>query len=166
MAHSQNWVSLTFFIFFFSVEISEGFLFYGHLKPIFQFSLNINITLFSYLHHNSQSLIIIFVYCTQLLENWSYDTNYCFLVTISPSYLYVPSGIWTWVQAGLLSLKIAKQLLWPLSHHGFIYRNEKSLFFHFPWKYGSVCCLAPPNKCFHFFSQTYAKRPCSFFFSI
>ena len=28
------------------------------------------------LHHNSQSWIIIFVHWTQLLEYWSYDTNY------------------------------------------------------------------------------------------
>ena len=32
--------------------------------------------LFSYLHHNSQSLIIIILHWTQLLESWSHDTNY------------------------------------------------------------------------------------------
>ena len=43
------------------------------------FMFGIMCPLFSYLHHNSQSLIIIFVYWTQLLEYWSHDTNYMLL---------------------------------------------------------------------------------------
>ena len=42
--------------------------------------------LFSYLHHNSKSLIIIFVHWTQLLEYWSQDTYYMLWI-ISTQYL-------------------------------------------------------------------------------
>ena len=49
-------VLLTFFI-----NVTESFLCNGIMWP-----------LFSYVHHNSQSLLIIFLYWTQLLEYWTY----------------------------------------------------------------------------------------------
>ena len=42
--------------------------------------------LFLYLHRNSQSLIIIFVHWTQLLEYWSHDTNYTYAQFMDPHY--------------------------------------------------------------------------------
>ena len=43
--------------------------------------------LFSYLHYNLQSLKIIFVHRTQLLEYWSHDTNYMFWNYIDDKYI-------------------------------------------------------------------------------
>ena len=52
-------------------------------------------------------------------EKWQWGDIYIYQNYLSFTILIVSrAGIWTWVRAGWLSLKIAKlQLLLPLSHH-------------------------------------------------
>ena len=52
------------------------------LKIIFFNLSGIRWPLFSYLHHNSQSLLIIFVHWTQLSEYWKHETDYMFFVIL------------------------------------------------------------------------------------
>ena len=49
--------------------------FFGQFNPIFLCN-GIRWPLFYYLHHNLQSLLIIFVHWTQLSGYWAHDTNY------------------------------------------------------------------------------------------
>ena len=57
----------------------------SNLVPQDQFCLcnGIRWPLFSYLHYNSQFLIIIFVHWTQLLEYWIHVTNYTLWIILS-----------------------------------------------------------------------------------
>ena len=56
---------------------SQGSGFCCHPKEFF-YNNGIRWLLFSYLHHNSQSFVIIFVHWTKLLDYWSNDTNYIY----------------------------------------------------------------------------------------
>ena len=61
--------------------------------------------------HNSQSLVIIFVHWTQLLEYWSHDPNYMLWIILFHWKILALAGIWTWDLPG--TKPICYQLSYP-----------------------------------------------------